>query len=72
MRFRNVLPGKTRGELEAPLGPSEKTYYFSNTGRDPIYPLGFERDTYLGVDSEWLLEWLDGSGHYQRCMIAND
>lgn len=68
----NVLPGKSRSELEALLGPSEDSSYFSSTGRDLIYPLGPERGSYMGIDSEWLLVWLDSEGRYQRYRIAND
>ncbi|MBS0183246.1 MAG: hypothetical protein JSS39_12655 [Nitrospira sp.] len=66
-----VLPGKTRSEIEAALGPSLDTLYFASTGRDLIYFLGPER-TYLSLDSEWLLIWLDENGRFLRYSIAND
>jgi hypothetical protein len=67
-----VLPGRTRAEIEGLLGPSLETFYFRSTGRDLIYPLGPERDVYLGLDSEWLLIWLDDAGRFRRYAIAND
>ena len=69
---KNVLPGQARDQIEQALGPSLETAYFSSIGRDLIYYLGSERDVYLGLDSEWLLIWLDDSGHFKRYKIAND
>lgn len=69
---RNVLPGRARAELDQALGPSLETFYFSSTGRDLIYPLGPERDSWFGIDSERLLIWLDESGRFRRYAIVND
>jgi hypothetical protein len=69
---RNVLPGKTREEIEAALGPSLNTPYFQSSRRDMIYVLGFQRDSFFGIDSEWLLIWLDDTGHFERYKIATD
>ncbi|HKQ35201.1 MAG TPA: hypothetical protein VJT11_07865 [Nitrospiraceae bacterium] len=66
-----ALPGKTKSEIEALLGPSLETPYFADTGRDMIYMLGPERD-YLAMDSDWLLIWLDGNGQFVRYKIASD
>lgn len=66
------LKGKSRAELEALLGPSLKTDYFLANGRDLIYPTGPQRDAAFGIDSEWLLIWLDEQGRYQRHAIVND
>jgi hypothetical protein len=76
----NVLPGRDRRDLEEMLGPSLNTPYFpsldtpyfANTGRDLIYVLGRERDSMFGVDSEWLLIWLDGSGRFERYQVWTD
>ena len=68
----NVLPGRDRQALEAMLGPSLDTPYFAGTGRDMIYRLGMERDSLFGVDSEWLLIWLDDSGRFERYEIRTD
>lgn len=67
----NVLPGKTRVEIEAELGPSMDTRYFESKGRDLIYITGPERGPF-GIDSEWLLIWLDESGRFARYDIAQD
>jgi hypothetical protein len=69
---KNVLPGLTRAELEELLGPSLETPYFKNEGRDLIYRLGPQRDSYFTIDSEWLLIWLDDAGRFKRYDIAND
>jgi len=42
------------------------------TGRDLIYVLGPQRDSYFTIDSEWLLIWLDKKGRFARYTIAND
>jgi len=69
---KNVLPGRTRAELEELLGPSLDTLYFKKEGRDLIYVLGPERDGYITIDSEWLLIWLDKDGRFKRYAIAKD
>jgi hypothetical protein len=67
----NVLPGRSRTEIEAQLGPSLDTPYLRSTGRDLIYVTGPERNP-LGLDSEWLLIWLDDSGMFERYDIGHD
>jgi hypothetical protein len=67
----NLLPGQTRTEIEAQLGPSQNTPYFKSTGRDLIYITGPERGPF-GIDSEWLLIWLTESGRFERYDIAQD
>ena len=69
---KNVLPGRDRLGLEDLLGPSLDTPYFAGTGRDMIYRLGMERDSMFGVDSEWLLIWLDDAGRFERFEIRTD
>ena len=66
-----MLPGRDRAELEQILGPSLQTPYFKDTGRSLIYCLGPERG-YMGIDSEWLLIWLDERDRFQRFAIACD
>jgi len=65
-------PSLRRGEIEALLGPSLETPYFASLDRDFIYILGPERDSFFGIDSEWLLIWLDESGRFERYAIHND
>ena len=69
---KKVLPGRDRSALEDLLGPSLDTPYFAGTGRDMIYRLGMERDSMFGIDSEWLLIWLDDSGRFERYEVRND
>jgi hypothetical protein len=66
------LPGQSRTELEKMLGSSVDTPYFKSTGRDLIYITGPERDSFFGIDSEWLLIWLDKNGMYKRHAIVTD
>ena len=66
-----VLPGRTRSEIEAVLGPSLDTPYFASTGRNMIYSLGRQRAVF-SVDGEWLLIWLDESDRFLRYRIASD
>jgi hypothetical protein len=68
----NLLPGKTRREIEALLGPSSATWYFEDTGRDLIYMTGPERDTPFSIDSEWLLIWLDQNDRFERFAVHRD
>lgn len=64
-------PTQSRSDLEALLGSSLETRYFESTGRDLIYILGPER-SFFGIDSEWLLIWLDDSGHLERYEVYKD
>lgn len=66
----NFLPGKTQEEIEANLGPSLNTGYFSGTEESFIYVLGPERG--FGVDYEWLLIWVDDAGCFERFEITTD
>jgi hypothetical protein len=68
----DVLPGKTRSEIEAILGPSLDTPYFRTIKKDFIYYLGPERGYGINIDSEWLLLWLDATGHYHHYRVVND
>jgi hypothetical protein len=67
----DMLPGLDGKAIEKMLGPSESTPYFASTGRDMIYILGPER-SFMSIDSEWLLIWLDARGHFKRFTIARD
>ena len=66
------LPGQSRVELENILGPTLDTPYFKSTGRDLIYVTGPERDSFFGIDSEWLLIWVDENCIYKRHAIVTD
>ncbi|MDD2990459.1 MAG: hypothetical protein PHI64_16080 [Zoogloea sp.] len=71
LAFRISL-NKSRDEIESMLGPSMDTPYFQSTGRDLIYATGPQRDSVFGLDSEWLLIWLDEQGAYKRHAIVTD
>ena len=53
----NIVPTKSRDEIEKILGPSLEIGYFTSSERDLIYALGPERG-FFGIDSEWLLIWV--------------
>ena len=67
-----LVLGLSRTEIEEMIGPSLDTPYFETLGRDLIYILGPQRDSYIRLDSEWLLIWLDESGRFERYGIHND
>jgi hypothetical protein len=69
---RSVMPGRNRAELENVLGPSLETPYFKSTGRDLIYMLRPQSDSYFTIDSEWLLIWLGPNRRFERYAIVAD
>jgi hypothetical protein len=69
---RRLTPSQSRAEIEGLLGPSLQTRYFQSSGRDLIYRTGMQRDSLLGIDSEWLLIWLDDDGRFERYAIYTD
>jgi len=66
------LPGKTRMEIEALLGASEKETRFLKLKPDFIYSLGPKSNSFIPLDSEWLLIWLDRQENYKSYKIAID
>ena len=69
---RNVLPGRTRVEIETLLGTDGPTEYFKDLRWDFIYVTGPERNSPYPIDSEWLLIWLDAKGKFRRYEIRTD
>jgi hypothetical protein len=67
-----VLPGKSRSEIESLLGPSLVTPHFSRMTHDLIYFLGPESDSYIQMDSDWLLIWLGPQERFQRYQLVSD
>ena len=64
----NILPGKSRTEIIELLGkPNE--YYFKDA--DLVYRLGMER-SYMAIDSEWILIYLNENGIYDNFEIKTD
>ena len=68
----NILPNKSKEEIEKILGLSLNTPYFKSSNKDLIYYLGPERDHMMNIDSEWLLIWLDKSNKFEKYKIVND
>ena len=67
----NALPGRSRTEIEAILGPPSDTGNFAGLGHDLIYVTGPERGPF-SIDSEWLLIWLDEQGRFERFEVTTD
>lgn len=63
------LVGLSRTEVEALLGPADKTPYFRNF--DLVYMLGPERG-FIAIDSEWLLIQLDPDGRVSQAILGTD
>lgn len=69
--IKDILPGKSRQEIEICLGPSFETAHFGGSKYDLIYPLGWDRGIFP-IDHEWLLIWLDEQGIFERYEITAD
>ena len=59
-------------KFEKILGKSLETSYFKSIDKDLIYYMGPQRDSYMKIDSEWLLIWLDESGRFKKYRLMND
>ena len=70
--LKNILPGRSRAEIEDLLGPSLETSYCADYGCDLIFMLGPQRDSLFPIDSESLVIWLDDSGRFDRYGIYTD
>ena len=69
----NILPGSSRKEIISLLGPSLETSYFKSVDKDLIYYMGPERESYFGgIDSEWLLIWMDDNGNFEKYALFKD
>ncbi len=65
----NVLPNKTKNEIEELLGNSLNSLNFSKSKPDMLYKLGRETDSYPNIKMEWLLIWLDQNKKYKKYEI---
>ncbi len=64
-----MLLGKSKGEVEAMLGPPTSTDKFSDAGL--VYWLGPERG-FISIDSEWLTLNFDQAGKVDDIQIVTD
>ena len=62
--------GKSRGQVEALLGPPDDTPYFDEY--DMVYHLGAERAGIMSIDSEWLVFSVDDSGRVTGAWLVTD
>lgn len=69
---RHIVVDGNKQDIISRLGPSEDTGYFASSRRDLIYRTGPQRDSLLGIDSEWLLIWFDSNGRTSRYEIWSD
>ncbi len=66
------LLGKNRNEIIAMLGEPSSKMDPDGPGPSLSYPTGFERSSYMRIDSEWLLIYFDSSGKAIRYTIGVD
>lgn len=70
--IHSIVQGKSKTSILTLLGPSDGSSYFSESGRDLIYHMGPQRDSFFAIDSEWLLIWFDSTGRVSRYEIWSD
>jgi hypothetical protein len=63
------LSGKSRKDLITILGEPSTKMNPDATGSSLSYSTGIERDSYMPIDSEWLLVYFDSSGKVIRYPI---
>ena len=68
----NVLPDKSKKEIEELLGPSLETNYFKSSNKDFIYYLGIQQEGFIRIDSDWLLIFLDKDNKFKSYKIVQD
>jgi len=68
---KNLL-GKTRTEVIALLGDPSNKMDPDGPGPALSYPTGFERGSYIRIDSEWLLIYFNSAGKMARYEIGVD
>lgn len=66
------LSGKSRKDVITILGEPSTKMDPDGTGSSLSYPTGIERDSYMPIDSEWLLVYFDSSGKVIRYPIGVD
>lgn len=64
------LLSKTKDEVIALLGEPEKSGYFKEY--DLVYWLGPERNSFISIDSEWLVIKLDERGRVKDYLLKRD
>jgi len=69
---RNVLPGRTNGQIEELLGTGGRNGHIESRSHNLIYFTGPQRESFSNANSEWLLLWLDESGEFSRYEIVTD
>lgn len=68
---KNLL-GKTRAEVITLLGEPSAERDPDGAGPALSYPTGFERRSYIRIDSEWLLIYFNSVGKVNRYEIGVD
>lgn len=64
------LVGRSRAEVESLIGPPDVTAYFREY--DMVYMLGQQRNSFLAIDSEWLVIRLDALGRVTEARLVTD
>lgn len=68
----NHLLGKKREHIIAMLGEPSTKMDPDGNGPSLSYPTGYERGSYMGIDSEWLIIKFDSSGIADSYYIGTD
>ena len=68
---QTIVVNGSKQKIIDTLGQSEGDGYFSSSGRDLIYCMGPQRDSFP-IDDEWLLIWFDSKGRTTRYEIWAD
>jgi hypothetical protein len=70
----NVLPGKSRDEIIALLGQpdSNACKFFHRSESDLVYPLGWQRDLVVNLDSEVLRVEFDEENRFTSFRVMHD
>jgi len=66
------LIGKNKDEIISSLGDPSTKMDPDGEGRALSYPTGFERGSYMRIDSEWLLIYFDSSEIVKSYKIITD
>lgn len=64
------LVGRSRAEVESLIGPPDVTAYFREY--DMVYMLGQQRNSFLAIDSEWLVIKLDALCRVTEARLVTD
>ena len=68
----NHLPNKERSDVIDLLGESSNKMDPDRDGPSLSYPTGPQRDSYMAIDSEWLIVTFDSKGYFKGYSLQSD